>query len=67
MTRSHASCCHHCHYCNVDFVLFHNATCYTNYLLSRNYVNIADLLNITCTLVVIGIILGRLECIVRSK
>ena len=21
----------HCHYCNVDFVLFHNATCYTYY------------------------------------
>jgi hypothetical protein len=26
-TRLHTS---HCHYCNVDFVLFHNITCYTN-------------------------------------
>ena len=29
-THSHASRCHHdnyCHYCNVDFVLFHNAPC----------------------------------------
>ena len=34
-TRLHASCCHNCHYCNVDFVLFHNVTCYTNSLLSR--------------------------------
>ena len=32
-THSHASCCHRCHYCSVDFVLFHNVTCYTNSLL----------------------------------
>ena len=35
-TGLHESCCHHdckhCHYCNVDFVLFHNVTCDTNSL-----------------------------------
>ena len=58
----HASRCHHCHYCKVDFVLFHNVTCYTNSLLSHIHVNIANLLNIVCTLVAIAVILGRLEC-----
>lgn len=36
--RSHASGCHHCdycRYCNVDFVLFHHVTCYTNSLVLR--------------------------------
>ena len=66
---SHASHCHHFHYydyCNVDFMLFHNVTCYIEYLLSHNHVNIANLLNITCTLVAICMILGRLECIFTS-
>ena len=39
-TCLHASYCHHC---NVDFVLFHNVTCYTNYLLSCIHVNTAGL------------------------
>ena len=47
-THSRASRRHHC---NDDFVLFHNATCYTNPLLSRIHVTTVDLLNITCTLV----------------
>jgi hypothetical protein len=41
-TNSHASHCHHyncCHYCNVDFVLFHNVTCYNNSLLSCIHAN----------------------------
>ena len=46
----------------VDFVLFCNVTCYTRYLLSCIYVNTTHLLNITCTLVAIGMILGKLEC-----
>ena len=53
-TCSYASCCHHCHYCyycSVDFVLFHNVTCYMNPLLSRIHVNNIDLINIMCTLV----------------
>ena len=61
-----ASRCHHhhyCHQCNVDFMLFHNITCYTNSLLSRIHGNIAYLLNITCTLVATSMILGRLESI----
>ena len=33
-TCSHASRCNHRHHCNVDFVLFHNATHCTNSLLS---------------------------------
>ena len=37
-TWLHAPRCHHCsycRYCNVDFVLFHIVTCYTNSFLSR--------------------------------
>ena len=58
-THSYAS---HCHYSNVDFVLFHNVTCYNNSLLSCIHVNTTCLLNITSTLVAIGVLLGRLEC-----
>ena len=50
----------HCHYCNVVFVLFYNITIYTNSLLSHIHVNIAELLNMTCTLIAIGVILGNL-------
>ena len=64
ITRSHAS---HCHYCNVNFVLFHNVTCYTNPLLSCFQVNTTNLLNTTCTLVATCMILGRLECIHLSS
>jgi hypothetical protein len=45
-TSSHASRCHNC---SVDFVVFHNITCYTNSLLSQIHVNTTKLLNITCT------------------
>ena len=58
----HTSRCHYCHYCNVDFMLFHNVTCYSNSLLFCIHVNTPDLLNMTCTLVATGVILGRLEC-----
>ena len=60
-TRSQASHCHHyscCHYRNVDFVLFHNVTCYINSLLSCIQVHTTCLLNITCTMVAIGVICG---------
>jgi predicted glycosyltransferase involved in capsule biosynthesis len=63
-TRSYASsCCHYCHNCNVDFVLFHNVTCYTSSLLLCIIVNIAYLLDITCTLVAPCMILEKLEWI----
>ena len=67
-TRSYTSCCHHCHYkhyCNVGSVLFHDVTLYTNSLLSCIHVNTTNILNIMCTLVAIGMILGRLDCIVN--
>ena len=44
-TRLHASHCYHHYYCrygNVDFMLFHNFTCYTNSLLSCVHVNTAN-------------------------
>ena len=44
-TRLHASRCYHHYYCrygNVDFMLFHNFTCYTNSLLSCIHVNTAN-------------------------
>ena len=69
-THLHASCWRHCHYrhcCNVEFVLFHNITCYTKYLLSCIRVNKVYLFNITCTLVATSMILGRLECISRKS
>ena len=66
--KPHA-CMHHvviiviyCHYCRLTFMLFCNITCCINSLLSRIHVNTANLLNITCTLVAVGVILGRLEC-----
>jgi hypothetical protein len=55
-TRLHASCCH---YCNVDFVLFHNVTCYTNSLLSHIHVNTTSLLNIMCILDATSMILRK--------
>ena len=64
-TCSHASCCHHCdynHYCNVDFVLFHDVTCYTSSLLAHIRINTIYLLNVMCALVVTCLILRRLEC-----
>ena len=43
-------------------MLFHNVICYKNSLLSRIHVYTTTLLNITCTRVVTGVILGRVEC-----
>ena len=66
ISRSHASRCHHyndCRYCNVDFVLFHNVTNYTNFLLSRIHVSTTCLLTIPCTLIATSMILGRFKCI----
>ena len=57
---NHAWCCH---YCNIDFVLFHNAISYNDSLLSCIHVNITCLLTSTCTLVATCMILGSLECI----
>jgi hypothetical protein len=62
-TRSHTSHCHHCnyfHYCNVDFVLFHDVTSYTSSLLSNIRINTIYLLNIMCALVATCVILRRL-------
>jgi hypothetical protein len=61
-THSRASRCHHCHHYNVDFVVFHNVTCYANSLLSCIHVTTTYLLNITCTLVATCVKLGRLKC-----
>ena len=58
--------CHHntyCHYCKVDFVLFHNVTCYTDSLLLCIHVNTTYLLTTMCALVAIGVILWRSRCI----
>jgi hypothetical protein len=44
---------------NIASCEFHNLTHYANSLLSRLHVRTADLLNITCTLLAIGVILGR--------
>ena len=60
-THSHASHCHYCHYCNVDFMLLHNITCYTNFSSSCIHVNTTNILNITCTLFATSMILRRLE------
>ena len=57
-TRSHASHGHHCHYCQLYAVIFHNGTPYTSCLLSCIHVNTTNLLNITCTLVAISVLLG---------
>ena len=46
----------------LHFVLFHNVTWYMDSLLSRIHVNTTYLLNIMCTLVAAGLMLGRLEC-----
>jgi hypothetical protein len=71
-TCLHTSCCHHykfCHHCNIDVVLFHNATYYTNSLLSciANIVNIANLLNIKCNLFATCVISWRLKCIILNR
>ena len=49
--RSHTPHCHRRGYCKVDFLSFHNVTCYTNDVLPRIHVNTTNVLNTTCTLV----------------
>ena len=68
-TYSHASRCHncdYCHYCNVDFVIIHDVIGYIDPRLSCIRNSTIYLLNITCTLVVTRVILGRLECTVDT-
>ena len=48
----------------IDYMLFHNVTCYTKSLLSCIHVNSANLLNITYNVVATCMILGSLDCIV---
>ena len=56
-TRSYVACCHHCNHChhyNIDFVLFHTITFYTNSLSLCIHVNATKLPNVTFTLVATG-------------
>ena len=46
----------------ISFVLFHNVTCYTNFIVSHIHVNTIKLHNIMCTLVATCMILRSLEC-----
>lgn len=58
-TGDNTSCCHHCNDSLLlcSHVSFHNVTRYTNSLLSYN---IANLLDITCTLVTSCVVVGRI-------
>ena len=49
-----------------SFVLSHNVTCYTNFIVSRIHVNTTKLRNTTCTLVATGVILRSLECMLGT-
>jgi hypothetical protein len=44
-------------YLHISFVLFHNVTCYTKFIVSRIHVNTTKLHDITCTLVAMSVIL----------
>ena len=52
----------YCHYCYIDFVLFHNVAWYITFLFSCIHVNTIHPLNITCTLVATSMILRRSGC-----
>jgi hypothetical protein len=50
----------------IFYVLFHNVTCYIVSIGSRIHVNATKSCNITCILVVIGVILQILECMAHE-
>ena len=52
---------------HISFVLFHNVTHYTNYIISHIHINTTKLCNITCTRVSISVILRSLECIPKAN
>ena len=52
---------------HISFVLFHNVTCYTNFIVSRIHVNTKKIRNITCTLVATGVKIRSLKCVKNSK
>jgi hypothetical protein len=52
---------------HISFVLFHNVTCYTYFVVPCIHVNTTKLRNITCTMVATCVILRTLECIYRAQ
>jgi hypothetical protein len=66
-THSHTSCCHLCHYYNVDCVLIHDVSHYTNSLLPRIHVNNAYLLKGWFTLWTMKSYHGRLSDVIGRE